>query len=143
MLNTPFSKKNYQDGFHYYKSLKRKKIIITSGYFSRLVEKLIIEKKINNTSIIDLFNFKKLNLKKLHSILKNYNKLIIYDENTNSGGFSFIINNLIIKKRLKFENITNICSPERQIFIYRQDRNDLLKDLKIDINSLHQQLIKI
>jgi transketolase len=143
VLNSPFKPKNYTDGFNYFKSKQRKKIIITSGYFSRLAENLINKKKLTDVSIIDLYNFKKLNEIKLFSILKKYKKLIIYDENTTSGGFSFIINDIIIKKHLKFSKIISICSPEKQIFIYRQDRQSLLKDLKIDENYLYSNILKI
>ena len=134
---------NISNGFNYLKSKNKKKIIITSGYFSRLSEQLVYDKRLNDVSIIDLFNFKKLNMIKLYKIIKNYKKLIIYDENTKSGGFSFIINDLIVKRNLKFSTIKSICSPEKQIFIYRQDRETLLKDLNIDKSYLFKSLLKI
>ena len=125
------------------KPKKKKKLIITTGYFARLSENIITDYQLEDVSIIDLFNFKKLNIKKLCNCLKKYKKVIIYDENTSSGGISFIINDIILKNNISFKKIKYICSPERQIFIYRQDRKTLLKDLKIDQKTLYNNLLNI
>ena len=61
----------------------------------------------------------------------------MYDENTKSGGFSFITNDIINKNNIAYSRLSTL-SPEKQIFIYRQNRDSLLKDLKIDdVNLLY------
>jgi transketolase len=134
---------NFKQGFNLTKSKKKKKLIITSGYFARVTEKMLYQKNINDTCVLDFYNFKKFNLLKLSNILKSYQKVLLYDENTQSGGFSFIVNDIVCKNNIKYNQFKSLCSPERQIFIYRQDRDSLLKDLKIDKNSLFQTLKKL
>ncbi len=143
VLNSCLRKNNISDGFNFYETKKKKILIITTGYFARLSENLINHNQLDDVSIIDLFHFKKLNIKKLCYFLKKFKKVIIYDENTSSGGISFIINDIILKNNISFKKIKYICSPEKQIFIYRQDRQTLLKDLNIDQKNLYNNLLNI
>ena len=143
VMNSINIKYNFKDGFTLTKSNKKKKLIITSGYFARIAEKTLDQNNINDTCILDLYNFKKFNESKLVNILKSYRKILLYDENTKSGGFSFIINDIINKNNITYSRLKSLCSPEKQIFIYRQNRDSLLKDLKIDDVNLLYSLKKL
>lgn len=143
VMNSSNLKYNFKEGFTLTKSNKKRNLIITSGYFARVAEQMVDEKNIKDTCILDLYDFKKFNKLKLVNILKKYPKILLYDENTKSGGFSFIIDDIINRSKIKYSNFKSLCSPEKQIFIYRQDRDLLLKDLKIDKNYLYKNLKKL
>ena len=70
---------NFKQGFNLTKSKKKKKLIITSGYFARVTEKMLYQKNINDTCVLDFYNFKKFNLLKLSNILRSYQKVLLYD----------------------------------------------------------------
>ena len=81
-------KYNIFDGFNIvFKNFKQKTLIISSGYMCNLA--LNEAKNTNDVSVLNLFKFKNINEKKLLKIIKNYQKLIIYDECTYWGVYSY------------------------------------------------------
>ena len=73
-------------------------LIITTGYFC--FNSLEISEKLKNVSVINFFRMKKFNHKKFLSEVKKYKKILIYDENTFSGGISPIISFFFLKNKI-------------------------------------------
>ena len=127
-------KYNLFDGFNLvYKNKNKKTLVISSGYFCNLAIEQAQNQK--DVDVLNLFKFKKINEPKLIRIIKEYKKIIIYDESTYSGGFSPIVLNLLNKNRINTE-LKILASPNKQIFKYSLNRDDLLKYLKISKDDL-------
>ena len=127
---------NISDGFNFvFKNSKADILIISSGYMCNLA---INEAKNNkNISVLNLFKFKNINERKLLKFIKNYKKVIIYDECTYWGGFAPIVSGLLIKNKIKI-NLKILSSPDIQLFMYRQSRDEILDYLKISPQYLSQ-----
>jgi transketolase len=127
---------NLKDGFNFTIEKKNKqKLIISSGYFSNLANE--VAEKRSDTSVVNIFRLKNFNRKKFVKNVKEFKKIIIYDESTISGGITPIIlnvlNNLDLKKKVKI-----LASPDKQLFRYSLIRDDILKHLKIDKSYLEK-----
>ena len=129
-------KYSISDGFNIvFKNSKAKVLIISSGYMCNLA---VNEAKINkNVSVLNLFKFKNINEEKLLRIIKNYKKVIIYDECTYWGGFTPIVSSLLIKNKLKI-NLNILSSPDKQLFKYSQNRDEIHEYLKISPKYLRK-----
>lgn len=123
-----------------FKSKSKKTLIITTGVFCK--KSLDIAKKINSVSVLNLFKFKNFDEKKFFKELKQYKKIIIYDESSINGGITPVINNLILKKKLKL-NITSLASSDNQIFFYSKDRSNIIKKIKIEKSNLKNLILNI
>lgn len=129
-------KYNISDGFNVvFKGSKPKTLIISSGYVCNLA----VKEAENNghVSVLNLFKFKNINETKLLKIIKNYKKVIIYDECTYWGGFAPIVSGLLLKNKLKI-NLNVLTSPNKQLFNYSQNRDELLEYLKISPKYLRK-----
>ncbi len=129
-------KYSISDGFNIvFKNSKAKVLIISSGYMCNLA---VNEAKNNkNVSVLNLFKFKNINEGKLLRIIKNYKKIIIYDECTYWGGFTPIVSSLLIKNKLKI-NLNILSSPDKQLFKYSQNRDEIHEYLKISPKYLRK-----
>jgi transketolase C-terminal domain/subunit len=87
--------------------------------------------------VLNLFKFKHINEGKLLKIIKNYKKVIIYDECTYWGGFTPIVSSLLIKNKLKI-NLNILSSPDKQLFKYSQNRDEIHEYLKISPKYLRK-----
>ena len=127
---------NISDGFNFvFKNSKADILIISSGYMCNLA---INEAKNNkNISVLNLFKFKNINERKLLKFIKNYKKVIIYDECTYWGGFAPIVSGLLIKNKIKI-NLKILSSPDIQLFKYSQSRDEILDYLKISPKYLRK-----
>ena len=127
---------NISDGFNFvFKNSKADILIISSGYMCNLA---INEAKNNkNISVLNLFKFKNINERKLLKFIKNYKKVIIYDECTYWGGFAPIVSGLLIKTKIKI-NLKILSSPDIQLFKYSQSRDEILDYLKISPKYLRK-----
>lgn len=131
-------KYDLKKGFEYTKKIKNAKtLIIATGYTNILANELFEECK--KFDVINFFKFKNFDQNKLSKVIKKYKKIIVYDENTYYGGISIFINSMIIKNNIKIK-IQYLTSADKQIFIYFQDRNDFMKKIKIDKESLKRIL---
>ncbi len=127
-------KYNLNDGFAFTVKKKIKKnLIISSGYFCNLANDIATKEE--KLSVINFFKLKNFNEVKLINNLKKYKKIIIYDENTISGGITPILMKLFNKYGLT-KKIKVLASPDKQLFKYSVDRETLLKYLKIDKSNL-------
>ena len=135
-----FKKTDLKNGFNFFPLSKKKNtLIITTGFFSDLAMKSLINYK--NCNFVCMLKLKKFNKKKLSSILKGYKKILVYDENTFYGGISPIINKLIIESNLVKQKIYYLtCPEEKQIFKYSTDRMKVLEDLGIGKVGLKKKL---
>ena len=118
------------------KNKNSNKLLITTGIFNKTANELAIKNK--DFDVINLFKIKNFNTIKFINICKKYKKLIVYDENTISGGILPVIQNILIKHNLKKELIP-LCSPDMQLFKYFQSRDKMLKILgltKSDLNKI-------
>lgn len=131
---------NLHKGFAYLENQKQKKnLIITTGYFCG--KSLEVAKKIGNTSVINLFRFKKFDKKKFIKECAKYKKIFIYDESTFNGGITNIIIRLM-KEHYDLKNIKVLCCPDIQLFKYSQNRDEIHKLLKIDKKFLEKLIRK-
>tara|TARA_Y100001970_G_scaffold294251_1_gene449170 strand:+ start:9528 stop:10436 length:909 start_codon:yes stop_codon:yes gene_type:complete len=129
-------KYNLNDGFAFtVKSKIKTNLIISSGYFCNLAND--VAKKEKNLSVINFFKFKNFNEIKFINNIKKYKKIIIYDENTISGGITPIVMKIFNKYNL-LKNIKVLASPDEQLFKYSLYREELLKYLKIDKHCLRK-----
>ena len=129
-------KYDLQKGFEViFKSKKKEVMIITTGIFCKYAIELA--NKINNgkISVINLFKLKNFDLKKFLKELKKYNKIIIYDENSESGGIVPIVCKIMLLNGLN-KKIKILTSKDKQIFFYSQDRKTMLQRENIDANKL-------
>ena len=135
-----FNKADFLNGFEFTpSSIKKETLVITTGYFSQLVEKSLQNYK--NYSLISLLRLKNFNKKKFINILKKNKKILIYDENTFYGGISPIINKIIIDYNLIGKKIYYLTCPEdKQIFRYNTERNKILDDLGIGEIGLSKKI---
>jgi transketolase len=120
------------------KNKNSKTLIITTGILNKIANELAIDKK--NIDVLNLFKFKNFNKKKFVNICSRYKKIIIYDENTISGGIAPIIENVFRKYKFN-NNIFYLCSPDKQLFKYGMTRDEILKITKIskkDLNKIAQ-----
>jgi transketolase len=105
-----------------------KSLIITTGVFNKIANDLAIERE--NLDVVNLFRIKNFNKKKFANLCSKYKKIIVYDENTTSGGIAPIIKSIYLKFNLK-SKIFFLCSPEEQIFRYENTREKMIERLKI------------
>tara|TARA_B100000900_G_scaffold370373_1_gene348839 strand:- start:3502 stop:4428 length:927 start_codon:yes stop_codon:yes gene_type:complete len=136
-----FLRENYQDGFKYYKALSKDILVISTGHFSQIAKNFYFEKK--KFSLIDIFLLKSFNKKKLSKIISGYKKILIYDENTISGGISFILNTFFLENGIIKKTYAYLTAPENQTFKYYQDRNIIHKNLGIDSASFKKKVDKL
>ncbi len=129
-------KYNFSDGFNFvHKSYKKNFLVISSGFLCNLAVEEAKSKK--DVDVLNLFKFKNINEKKFIKILKDYKKIIIYDECTLLGGITPIILGYLTKNKLKL-NIITLTSPDKQVFKYSLDRYSLLEELKISPKYLRK-----
>lgn len=120
-----------------FKSKKKNTLIITTGIFCKYATELAsLENKI---SVLNFFKYKNFNKKGFINIINQYEKIIIYDENSKSGGILPIINkcflNHKINKKIKF-----LTSTDKQIFNYYQDREAMIIKQNLGKESLKKLL---
>jgi len=130
------SKVNYniEKGFALIHSANNKKIlIITTGYFCKLAKN--VSSSFQNVSVLNLFKFKNFDKKNFLNTVKKYKKIIIYDENSKYGGIVSILSNLFIERKVNL-NIKILASKDAQSFFYSQNRDSMLKKLKINEEKL-------
>ena len=129
-------KYNLKKGFEIILKKKNKDtLIITTGIFCKISIELAVNKK--KISVLNLFRFKNFNKKNFIQEIKKYNKIIIYDENSESGGIVPIINSIFIKNKIN-SKLKILTSPDKQIFSYYQDRNLFIRKQGICKYSLEK-----
>ncbi len=121
-----------------FKSKKQNILIITSGFFCKYATELASSNN-NNVSVLNLFKFKNFNKKGFIKIIKQYKKIIIYDESSESGGILPIINNSLLKYKVN-KKIEILTSPDKQIFNYYQDRDLMISKSGLGKRNLNKLL---
>ena len=121
-----------------FKSKKQNILIITSGIFCKYATELASSNN-NNVSVLNLFKFKNFNKKGFIKIFKQYKKIIIYDESSESGGILPIINNCLVKNKVN-KKIEILTSPDKQIFNYYQDRDLMISKSGLGKKNLNKLL---
>ena len=69
------------------------------------------------------------------NIIKQYEKIIIYDENSKSGGILPIINKCLLNHKVN-KKIKFLTSTDKQIFNYYQDREAMILKQNLGKESL-------
>ncbi|RPG53592.1 MAG: hypothetical protein CBE48_001095 [Flavobacteriales bacterium TMED288] len=130
-------KYNLDKGFEFtYKSKKREKLIITTGYICKLANETA--EKFKNIDVINLFKLKNYDKKKFIRCVKKYKKIIIFDENSKSGGISPIVLNILNENKVS-KNPIILSSKDEQSFFYSQNR-----ELNINNSSISKKdLLKL
>lgn len=127
-------KYNIDKGFELtYSAKSRKVLIITTGYFCKIANEAASE--FDNVTVLNLFKFKNFAKKKFINTIKNYKKIIIYDESSINGGITAILSNFFIENKLNLK-VKVLASKDVQSFYYSQIRNDVLRKFNISKNSL-------
>jgi transketolase len=121
------------------KNKNSNKLLITTGIFNKTANELAIKNK--DFDVINLFKLKNFNKIKFINICKKYKKLIVYDENTISGGILPIIQQILTEYDVKNELIF-LCSPDKQLFKYSQSRESILEVLGLTKNHLNKIILK-
>lgn len=121
------------------KNKNSNKLLITTGIFNKTANELAIKNK--DFDVINLFKLKNFNKIKFINICKKYKKLIVYDENTISGGILPIIQQILTEYDVKNELIF-LCSPDKQLFKYSQSRESILEVLELTKNHLNKIILK-
>ncbi len=121
-----------------FKSKKQNILIITSGFFCKYATELASSNN-KNVSVLNLFKFKNFNKKGFIKIIKQYKKIIIYDESSESGGILPIINNSFLKYKVN-KKIKILTSPDKQIFNYYQDRDLMISKSGLGKRNLNKLL---
>ena len=106
------------------KNKKNKKLIISSGYFSH--KAFEITKKNKSFDLLDIYKIR-INEKIFLHDIRQYKKVIFYDENTYEGGITPIILRVLLKAKKNFKIYYKLV-PSKQIFLYSQSREDLFKN---------------
>jgi len=139
-----FKKKiNYSinKGFKYLKySSKKKLLIITTGYFC--FNAIDASKDYKHVSVINFFRMKNFNEKIFASEIKKFNKILVYDESTYSGGISPIITNFLSKKKILIEIEFLVC-PNIQLFRYSNERKKIIEKIGLSKKNLIKKLNEI
>jgi transketolase len=127
---------NLKKGFELtVKNRNSKVLIVTTGILNKIANDLAQERK--NIDVVNLFKIKHFDKKKFASLCSFYNKVIVYDENTVTGGIIPIINNIYIYYRLK-NKISYLCAPNKQLFKYQMTRDQMFEMLKISKRYLNK-----
>jgi transketolase len=121
-----------------FKSKKQNILIITSGIFCKYATELASSNN-SDVSVLNLFKFKNFNKKGFIKIIKQYKKIIIYDESSESGGILPIINNCLVKNKVN-KKIEILTSPDKQIFNYYQDRDLMISKSGLGKKNLNKLL---
>lgn len=126
---------NLNKGFEFiYRGKSKKTLIISSGYFCK--KAYGVASKLDHVSVINFFRFKNFNKILLIKNMKDFKRIFIYDENSKNGGISNIILHLINDNKLNIK-VKILSSPEKQLFKYSNNREDIYNLLGInDINLL-------
>lgn len=112
---------------------KKKNIIITTGFLTQLYYNSDL---INHCDILDLVFLNNINTQKLFEVIKNYQKIIIVDENySNSSILGLIYELLIYVPKNKLKIIIPKCNQD----IFYADRLAILRKYKL----LPSQLINL
>ena len=126
-------------GFEFtYSNKKNKKLIISSGKIIEIANQ--VSESLRECDVINFFRFKKFDKSHFKNTIKKYEKIIIFDENSYSGGISPIINDMLINIRYKGD-VKYLTLPDKQIFFYNTERSELLKKFKLDFKNL-RNLVK-
>ena len=121
------------------KSKKQNLLLITTGYTNKIANEVFEE--ISQFDVINFFRLKNYDKKKIAKEISNYKKIIIYDENTYMGGIVSIIYSIIIKYKIQVE-INHLTSPDKQIFLYSRNRDQLMDKLKIGKKDIRKLVLK-
>ena len=121
-----------------FKSKKQNILIITSGIFCKYATELASSNN-SDVSVLNLFKFKNFNKKGFIKIIKQYKKIIIYDESSESGGILPIINNCLLKYKVN-KKIKVLTSPDKQIFEYYQNRDLMINKQNLGKKNLNKLL---
>ena len=85
---------------------------------------------------------KKFNEKIFASEIKKFNKILIYDESTYSGGISPIITNFLSKNKILIEIEFLVC-PNIQLFRYSNEREKIIEKIGLSKKYLIKKLNEI
>ncbi len=117
----------------------KKNCIITTGFFTSKIKKLINDKKIN-CGLIDFFEIKNYDEKFFAKKIKKYKNLITIEEHSLRFGIGSIISTIITDNNLN----TKLCRMgliEDKTFNYGT-RDMLFKDNKLDDESIYKSILK-
>jgi transketolase len=127
-------KYNLEKGFELTSLAKIKKtLIITTGYFCKIANN--VSRGLDSVAVLNLFKFKNFDKKKFLKTVKEYENIIIFDENSKNGGITPILSNIFIENNLNLK-IKILASKDIQSFFYYQKREFLLKKLNLNETKL-------
>jgi transketolase len=134
-------KYNLDKGFELTSLAKIKKIlIITTGYFCQIANNVSLD--LNYVAVLNLFKFKNFDKKKFLKTVKEYENIIIFDENSKNGGITAILSNIFIENNLNLK-IKILASKDIQSFFYYQKRDIFLKKLNLNKTKLKKIISRI
>lgn len=122
---------------------KTNNAIISTGYATHMMNELRIDllKKNTNFTLIDIFQIKPLNEKKLQLYLKDFKNVIVVEEHTTNGGIGSIISEIKSDFDLKFR-LKRFGIKDKNLYTYNS-RDKIYKNNHIDKNSIEKIINKL
>lgn len=117
----------------------KKNCIVTTGFFTSKLKKLIEENKIN-CGLIDFFEIKNFDTKSFVNLIRRYKNLITIEEHSLRFGIGSIISTIITDHNLK-TNLSRMGLLEHKTFNYGT-RDMLFEDNELDIESIKNKIFK-
>lgn len=117
----------------------KKNCIITTGFFTSRIKKLIQENNIN-CALIDFFEIKNYNVKNLVNTIKKYRNIITVEEHSLRFGIGSIISTIISDNNLSIK-LSRMGLLENRTFDYGT-RDMLLHENKLDNESIKKTVLK-
>lgn len=140
---SPIIKNNfYQPINHVIKG--KKVLIISNGYLSVIVQKLISEnKQLKNIGLVDITQFLPFNFNKIETVIKNYETIVLLDESPLCSSINKDIHySLLAHSKLKNKKII-LMNTLSKFWKVSGNRNFLLKKNGIDEKTIKKKLIKL
>ena len=122
---------------------KAKNAIISTGYATHKMNELRIDllKKNINFTLIDIFQIKPLNEKKLKLYIKDFKNIFVVEEHTKNGGIGSIISEIKSDFDLKFR-LKRFGIKDKNLYTY-DSRDKIYQNNQIDKNSIKKLISKL
>jgi transketolase len=114
-------------------------VIITTGVMTQLAIKIAGQFK-DKVGVIDIYQLKPINEKKLLKLISKYEKIVVLEEHLSYGGLATIIADFIVDYGI-FKKFLRIGLPDQNFFVYG-DRNYMHEKIGISYSQIISKIEK-